>query len=1231
MKKQSTQWMQRGLSAASALFLGMMLSQTAVAANISDKPLFLTSDGLPPNVLLILDTSESMQEDTQGRLAQGYFDANGEQCEPGPAAPDCQWLVGAAAPSSKASGVKDAASTVIDEFGGEVNLGLMSYQQYPAGDVRDDVFPTQTDDLRTVRWRSAERLVDVRYSTNPNPDFYDPAPDRDDFPNDQAYEDALDDWDAPFWSDDRKQFRLAHPDRDNFYMFFNAGVPGFGWDADADGTSGVPQTDRFEFFRATGGSLENEDGVEVAFTHNRFDDIRQQASQNPVDDGSGLFYHDASGTFNVFLVDTLRQRGIQNWGDRIAFYPMNQLEWRATESPGLGYLHVPLGGLELDEDLRPILDDDFNPVVVEDHLDDIRNKLEPQRHDWNPNAMTDAEWPLISAGLTPIEGTMRTVRDYFLGDDDHFEVEQGNSNLPPIPESCFNDFAIWVTDGLPSVNYRGEGLGDDPVEAMRRAGQAIENLYLDTRDVYRDLAPDDYDPPEGVRTYVVGYSMPSGVEREFENDDELSEYGSDILDFLAEKGRVPTGKHYPAESSAEVAEAIRTIIRDNQRRDASSAAAVAANSTSLQTDTAIFQAGFNSTNWSGSVDAIRVGDGGELESDPAWRASDRLPAYQNRNIRTWVPSGDDPDDGNTRDFAWGQNPGQMQLSEQQQQYLIGSGELADENDAIGEWRLNWLRGDKTHSVRNEEGVFRSRVLEFENEPEQITLLGDIVHSAPLFVSAQNFGYQGLSSGGASYSGALAEWADQDPLVFVAANDGKLHAFNGSLEGASRGREEFAIIPNAVYRHFEDIADPNWEDDRRYVFDGSPRLGHAYDGSNWRRIVVTTLGRGGAGAIAVDADTGNVLWELDDSHSNNLGAAIGDPAMVKSDDGWVTLIPNGVGSGQGASLLVVDTFTGEIIRELRPENHNPDDNAMFSPVPIDSNGDRRVDRVYAGDLSGNLWRVNMDGSSANWGFAFGGDPLFQARGPDDNIQPITSRPAVALDDDGRVNVFFGTGKYFEDNDHIAGPGPVQSLYGIQDRDDGQPVGSREDSLLEQEILHELINYEFDSGDSFDLRVTSDNELQAGHHGWYMDLVSPLSGRQAERVFENAIVRGGDRIVFATMIPEDNDDPCLPGSGTGWIMEFDAFTGGRLERSPWDLSGEGFGEDSFVDIDNPDGSGSISVPAHGIRSPVGIPTTPTVIEDGDREYKLPVGSEGEVWEMPDEERTDSDGRQSWQQVR
>ena len=711
--------------------------------------------------------------------------------------------------------------------------------------------------------------------------------------------------------------------------------------------------------------------------------------------------------------------------------------------------------------------------------------------------------------------------------------------------------------------------------------------------------------PETTNTYNLGGSSADFLERPLYYAAKWGGFDREIADTPVENDEswdssgdgIPDNYNF-ATDPAGLKEALEETL-GGIADQVGTAASIATNSTRLDSDTLIYQARFDSEDWSGELLAF------ELEHDPesiedegsigdlAWDAEEELPHYVQRQILTW-----NPDEERGVDFEYGA------LSDDQQEALDTNPDTG-EMDGYGIRRVEWLRGSQDDEEPG--GMFRERT----------RLIGDIVHSDPHFSHDEDFGYASMTDDedvAEAYLEHLSDLGEERPMLYIGANDGKFHGFD-----AETGEEVFAFVPDTVFDDLNELTSPDY--DRQYYVDGSPRAGDIWDGSDWRRIVVASLGAGGRGVFAIDVtepEDPEVLWEINNETNGfeSLGYTIGQPTLGKTAEGeWIVAFGNGYESGDGAHLFIVDPISGDLEETLTPGNtYNPDDNGLSSPTPVDDEGDHRIDWIYAGDLEGNLWIFETDDGPAGQRFGFD-EPLFIAEGPNGETQPITMRPEVTRAEGNDVMVLFGTGSYFRTDDDVVGEDPdVQSVYGIRDRPEDRDVVERED-LLEQEITHEIS--EFDRN----LRVTTDHALEPGHEGWFIDLVSPEAGPEGERSVAEPVVRGG-RLVFTTLIP--SEEPCDAG-GESWLMEVDALEGARLARSPFDLTGDGeFTEDDMVEID-----GEL-VAVSGKQSEVGIIRTPGIVQAGSREYKYIAGSTGEVAEVRERGR-DEDGRQSWQQVR
>lgn len=529
-----------------------------------------------------------------------------------------------------------------------------------------------------------------------------------------------------------------------------------------------------------------------------------------------------------------------------------------------------------------------------------------------------------------------------------------------------------------------------------------------------------------------------------------------------------------------------------------SAASLASNTTKLEAGARTYQSVFYSGTWRGDVVAYDVNQTtGALTQ--AWSASAQFPAWDTRTIK-FVNSS-----GNLDNFAYGRLSGTPLSSATQNQ-------------------INYLRGDRSQEKANG-GILRTRT----------GILGDIVNSQPVYVGAPNprLYTTATFNGASTYASFAAAKSTRAPMIYVGANDGMLHGFD-----ASTGAEKFAFVPKAAMTGLLDYTDPNYQ--HRYYVDGELTVSDVYSGSGWRSVLVGTMGRGGKGMFALDVTDPNnitVLWDKTSTTTDlvGLGNNLGKPIIGQLANGqWYAMLGNGPNStGDSADLILVNAMTGVSSRIQTGSSGN---NGLSGVLAWSSNNDFIVDRLYAGDLNGNLWRFDMTGAN--------GTPrrLFSAS-YGAKAQPITAAPTAAKDPaTGLTWVFFGTGKYLSSGD--LGNKDVQSWYGLIDR--GNTIPSNRASLNKVNILQEgTVN-------GFAVRVIEDKP-SAGTDGWYMDLISPPGTTpQGERMVVSNFFQG-TALIGTTRIP-DSGDVCSP-SGKGFVMAINPFTGGRLSQSFFDLDGSG----------------------------------------------------------------------------
>ena len=135
-------------------------------------------------------------------------------------------------------------------------------------------------------------------------------------------------------------------------------------------------------------------------------------------------------------------------------------------------------------------------------------------------------------------------------------------------------------------------------------------------------------------------------------------------------------------------------------------------------------------------------------------------------------------------------------------------------------------------------------------------------------------------------------------------------------------------------------------------------------ARWQTILLGRLGLGGKGVYALNVtdpdnfDAGDVMWEFTSADDSDMGVSMPQPtiARMSAASGWPSS-PNGYNSAGGlAKLFVLDLKTGAKLAEISTGVGS--DNGLSTPTPVDVDGDRITDYVYAGDLKGNLWKFDV---------------------------------------------------------------------------------------------------------------------------------------------------------------------------------------------------------------------------------------------------------------------------------
>jgi type IV pilus assembly protein PilY1 len=635
------------------------------------------------------------------------------------------------------------------------------------------------------------------------------------------------------------------------------------------------------------------------------------------------------------------------------------------------------------------------------------------------------------------------------------------------------------------------------------------------------------------------------------------------------------GVYYSASDPNSLANGLAGALAALKVTTGAAAASATSSPNITQTDNFIFSSTFRTAKWDGEVVAQRIDTAtGTVLAAIEWSAQAQLDAKtaaatDSRTINAFSPGGLN----NLKPFlfanltviASGSIAAEQPYFQNKctptpllnQCTTLTAVQLTTAND--GNAMVNYLRGQRG----NEGAVYRARD----------HVLGDPINATPAYVRAPRFGFLDAPSG--SYNSFKTANASRPPTLYIAANDGMLHALNGDTAANGGGTERWAYVPRIVYPNFYKLATSNWNNAHLYSVDGSPEPMDVYDSTNtmWKTILVGGLNSGGRGYYALDiTDPLNPkgMWEICSDNTlctitdSDMGYSFGNPVITKRvfDGKWVVLVTSGYnntspGTGQGY-LYVLDAFAGTILQKIQMADGattwgnttTPSGFAKIAAYANSFNTDNTALFVYGGDLFGNVWRVDLSVTPVAY-------PTVQTTGVqklgqlmDGSATPkpqsITTRPELGTIQGNRV-VFIGTGRYLGTSD-LSDPStlsPVeqwayqQSVYAFKDK--GTNYGNIRTStpgLVQQTMT-----------DSLGSRTISSNPVDwSAKDGWYLDL-NPANTSPGERVnLDPKLVLG--TLVVVSNVP--NNTACTVG-GDSFVYQFDFKSGTAISTSPLGVVG------------------------------------------------------------------------------
>lgn len=464
--------------------------------------------------------------------------------------------------------------------------------------------------------------------------------------------------------------------------------------------------------------------------------------------------------------------------------------------------------------------------------------------------------------------------------------------------------------------------------------------------------------------------------------------------------------------------------------------------------------------------------------------------------------------------------------------------------------------------------------------------------------------------GSELSESLIQWllfkAKNQPVnhLVVGDNNGFINFIN-SERGLSKdykaGERNTAYFPKMLASRIDHIAKIGYP--AALVMEGRTNFVDAKVGANkYATIGLTSMGSGGKGLVgySIFEGTGNgksfstvskeikPLFEITNEGPKefrtkgfeNLGYTYSgfeffnktNPLNGVKVGQAVAVFGNGFGA-QKSSIYFIDAYTGEKIREivLNPQGGGASTPSML--VRAEGAG-QMVDRIYVGDYSGTLYRVDFNGKGLKDSDVTV-TALFKAPNTGFGQSAISIKPLLLKNDiTGKVTVYFGTGMAASKELDRGDKSLVEhSIYAVVDSNQTSAASTAKADVMntnnasvlspiltQSDLSPGKVEYAKDTKVNYTDSGTYELDIQAplniyNKDGWYLRLIAD-GEKSGERVIQEPKYDARHKaITFSTWGVHEREggkpidgleDPCLSDAAFGKSLAIEVKTGGASNK-------------------------------------------------------------------------------------
>ena len=669
--------------------------------------------------------------------------------------------------------------------------------------------------------------------------------------------------------------------------------------------------------------------------------------------------------------------------------------------------------------------------------------------------------------------------------------------ISPIANECQSNFVVLISDGRPTVLDEYPELASyvGPVASCESLSTSIftsggENAEMGncgpelvTKMANTPLNANYPDSP--VNTYTIGFNI--GAE------------GADYLTRLANDGG---GEFFEASKPSDLTQALDDILQSILGSTQSfTELSIDVNKATFSDDNRVYFPQFkpsSSSTWSGNLKGYFLNEQGLIDTNglQATVTDGNGTRYVDTAQSFWSSA----EDGNHVELG---GASEKLAATNRNIYTYTDG--GNPNGVI-------LSSASNHSFSEANGSLDYNLLGIPNSSSLRTELIEWLHDA--------------SMGDALHSKSTQVKYDNRTVIFQATNHGLLHAFDATTptdptaNDHSGGEEIFAFIPPELLPNLEKIRNNDNSAGHIYGLDGSVTRWHTdvnkdgiVNGTDTMTLIIG-MRRGGRNYYALDVtdpEEPRYMWKIE-------GGSTDFPDLQQS---WsrmslITVLKQGsptkvlvFGGGYDANVMdaavAPTTASGNTIYMIDKQGNklwSASHSSMNYSIPsdlrvIDSNDDGFADRIYTGDLGGQIWRVDFDDVNVSSSFKVNRLADLSISG----FQPFFYPPSVSLNNRASseyLSVAIGSG-------NRANPlraGTSNKLFMLKDSDvaAGNPASGFSTITMGQ--LYDATSN--DLGSSTISVSSAARTALNGKRGWYVNLAAGEKSLSSTLTFEGKLL-------------------------------------------------------------------------------------------------------------------------------